>query len=196
MYKRQGYDTAKPGSCVISQTATDSRGNKTTVYLTYTFLPVGSPPWVAYDPSDPTVEPGSELEEPEIVEDWQSGTKYATVTDRLVQTITDPPLSDGWLDGEELRAFLQSRYQFTSAQPDGMLKEVRFAVSRDGKAVEGIDTTQPGEYLIAYTLEDSAGNRTSLFLRYRLQEGEISGEPVSYTHLDVYKRQRSGGEFW
>ena len=133
---------------------------------------------------------------PEIVEDWQSGTKYATVTDRLVQTITDPPLSDGWLDGEELRAFLQSRYQFTSAQPDGMLKEVRFAVSRDGKAVEGIDTTQPGEYLIAYTLEDSAGNRTSLFLRYRLQEGEISGEPVSYTHLDVYKRQRSGGEFW
>ncbi len=102
-----GYDTAKPGSCVISQTATDSRGNKTTVYLTYTFLPVGSPPWVAYDPSDPTVEPGSELEEPEIVEDWQSGTKYATVTDRLVQTITDPPLSDGWLDGEELRAFLR-----------------------------------------------------------------------------------------
>ena len=171
-----GYDTAKPGSCVISQTATDSRGNKTTVYLTYTFLPVGSPPWVDYDPSDPTVEPGSELEEPEIVEDWQSGTKYATVTDRLVQTITDPPLSGGWLDGEELRAFLGSRYQFTSAQPDGVLKEVRFAVSRDGKAVEGIDTTRPGEYLIAYTLEDSAGNRTSLFLRYLLQEGDISGE--------------------
>ncbi|MCQ4950741.1 hypothetical protein, partial [Bittarella massiliensis (ex Durand et al. 2017)] len=106
----------------------DSRGNKTTVYLTYTFLPVGSPPWVDYDPSDPTVEPGSELEEPEIVEDWQSGTKYATVTDRLVQAITDPPLSGGWLDGEELRAFLGSRYQFTSAQPDGVLKEVRFAV--------------------------------------------------------------------
>ncbi|ERI98897.1 hypothetical protein SAMN05444424_0787 [Bittarella massiliensis (ex Durand et al. 2017)] len=188
-----GYDTAKPGSCVISQTATDSRGNKTTVYLTYTFLPVGSPPWVAYDPSDPTVEPGSELEEPEIVEDWQSGTKYATVTDRLVQTITDPPLSDGWLDGEELRAFLQSRYQFTSAQPDGMLKEVRFAVSRDGKAVEGIDTTQPGEYLIAYTLEDSAENRTSLFLQYQLKpgaagdlapDGNSSGGATPYTGMD------------
>ena len=93
-----------------------------------------------------------------------------------MQTITDPPLSDGWLDGEELRAFLQSRYQFTSAQPDGMLKEVRFAVSRDGKAVEGIDTTQPGEYLIAYTLEDSSGNRTSLFLQYSLREGEWGGQ--------------------
>ncbi len=188
-----GYDTAKPGSCVISQTATDSRGNKTTVYLTYTFLPVGSPPWVAYDPSDPTVEPGSELEEPEIVEDWINGTKYATVTDRLAQTITDPPLSDGWLDGEELRAFLRSRYQFTSAQPDGMLKEVRFAVSRDGKAVEGIDTTQPGEYLIAYTLEDSAGNRTSLFLQYQLKpgaagglapDGNSSGGATPYTGMD------------
>lgn len=188
-----GYDTAKPGSCVISQTATDSRGNKTTVYLTYTFLPVGSPPWVDYDPSDPTVEPGSELEEPEIVEDWQSGTKYATVTDRLVQTITDPPLSGGWLDGEELRAFLGSRYQFTSAQPDGVLKEVRFAVSRDGKAVEGIDTTRPGEYLIAYTLEDSAGNRTSLFLQYQLKpgaagdlapDGNSSGGATPYTGMD------------
>ena len=170
-----GYDTRYPGSCVISQTATDSRGNKTTVYLTYTFLPAGSPPWVDYDPSDPTVEPGSELEEPEIVEDWQSGTKYATVTDRLVQAVSDPPLSGGWLDGEELRAFLRSRYQFTSAQPDGMLKETRFAITQNGKAVEGIDTTRPGEYLIAYTLEDSAGNRTSLFLQYRLQEGTIAG---------------------
>ena len=148
---------------------------------------------MAYDPSDPTVEPGSELEEPEIVEDWQSGTKYATVTDRLVQTITDPPLSDGWLDGEELRAFLGSRYQFTSAQPDGMLKEVRFAVSRDGKAVEGIDTTRPEEYLIAYTLEDSAGNRTSLFLQYQLKpgaagglapDGNSSGGATPYTGMD------------
>ena len=168
-----GYDTRYPGSCVISQTATDSRGNKTTVYLTYTFLPAGSPPWVDYDPSDPTVEPGSELEEPEIVEDWLNGTKYATVTDRLVQAVSDPPLSGGWLDGEELRAFLQSRYQFTSAQPDGMLKETRFAITQNGKAVEGIDTTRPGEYLIAYTLEDSAGNRTSLFLRYVLAEREM-----------------------
>ena len=39
-----GYDTAKPGSCVISQTATDSRGNKTTVYLTYTFCRWGARP--------------------------------------------------------------------------------------------------------------------------------------------------------
>ena len=66
-----GYDTRYPGSCIISQTATDSRGNKTTVYLQYTFLPAGSPPWVDYDPSDPTVEPGSELEEPEVVETFQ-----------------------------------------------------------------------------------------------------------------------------
>ncbi len=188
-----GYDTRYPGSCVISQTATDSRGNKTTVYLTYTFLPAGSPPWVDYDPSDPTVEPGSELEEPEIVEDWLNGTKYATVTDRLVQAVSDPPLSGGWLDGEELRAFLQSRYQFTSAQPDGMLKETRFAITQNGKAVEGIDTTRPGEYLIAYTLEDSAGNRTSLFLRYQLSpgaaadlapDGDSPGGAAPYTGMD------------
>ncbi|MBO1680739.1 hypothetical protein, partial [Bittarella massiliensis (ex Durand et al. 2017)] len=33
--------------------------------------------------------------------------------------------------------------------------------------------TRPGEYLIAYTLEDSAGNHTSLFLRYALAEREM-----------------------
>ena len=199
-----GYDTRYPGSCVISQTATDSRGNKTTVYLTYTFLPAGSPPWVDYDPSDPTVEPGSELEEPEIVEDWLNGTKYATVTDRLVQAVSDPPLSGGWLDGEELRAFLRSRYQFTSAQPDGMLKETRFAITQNGKAVEGIDTTRPGEYLIAYTLEDSAGNRTSLFLQYRLQEGTIAGgfeeSETPFTGMEGADwsdgRGGSGGGLW
>ena len=181
--KEAALDTTKPGSCVISQTVTDSQGNQTTVHLTYTLLGKDDPPAVEYDPSDPTVEPGSELEEPEIVEDWQSGTKYATVTDRLVQAISDPPLSEGWLDGDEIRALINGRYRFTSAQGDGALKEIRFAVSQDGKAVEGIDTTRPGEYVIAYTLEDSAGNRTSLFLRYALAEktagGSIGGESAA-----------------
>ena len=174
--KEVPFDTAKPGSCVISQTVTDSQGNQTTVHLTYTFVGQGVPPVVEYDPSDPTVEPGSRPDAPEVVEDWQNGTKYATVKDRLVQAVSNPPLSGGSLDGDELRALLQSRYQFTSAQPDGALKEIRFAVTQNGKAVEAIDTTRPGDYLITYTLEDSAGNRTSLFLQYSLREGEWGGQ--------------------
>ncbi len=137
-------DTAKPGSCVISQTVTDSQGNQTTVHLTYTFVGQGAPPVVEYDPSDPTVEPGSRPDAPEVVEDWQNGTKYATVKDRLVQVVSDPPLSGGWLDEGEIRDLIAGRYKFTSAQPDGALKEIRFAVIQNGKAVEGIDTTQPG----------------------------------------------------
>ncbi|SHG34047.1 hypothetical protein SAMN05444424_2170 [Bittarella massiliensis (ex Durand et al. 2017)] len=175
--------TAKPGSCVISQTVTDSQGNQTTVHLTYTFVDQGAPPVVEYDPSDPTVEPGSRPDAPEVVEDWQNGTKYATVKDRLVQVVSDPPLSGGWLDEGEIRDLIAGRYRFTSAQPDGALKEIRFAVTQNGKAVEGIDTTQPGEYVIAYTLEDSSGNRTSLFLQYRLAEktagGSIEGETAA-----------------
>ena len=174
--KEGSLDTAKPGSCVISQTVTDSQGNQTTVYLTYNLLGRDLPPAIDYNPGDETVEPGSVLDEPEIIEDWQNGTKYATVKDRLVQAVSNPPLSGGSLDGDELRAFLQSRYQFTSAQPDGALKEIRFAVTQNGKAVEAIDTTRPGDYLITYTLEDSAGNRTSLFLQYSLREGEWGGQ--------------------
>ena len=181
--KEVPFDTAKPGSCVISQTVTDSQGNQTTVHLTYTFVGQGVPPVVEYDPSDPTVEPGSQPDAPEVVEDWQNGTKYATVKDRLVQVISDPPLSGGWLDEGEIRDLIAGRYRFTSAQPDGVLKEIRFAVTQNGKAVEGIDTTQPGEYVIAYTLEDSSGNRTSLFLQYRLAEktagGSIEGETAA-----------------
>ncbi|MBO1678942.1 hypothetical protein [Bittarella massiliensis (ex Durand et al. 2017)] len=181
--REAALDTAKPGSCVISQTVTDSQGNRTTVHLTYTLLGKDSPPAVEYNPEDETVEPGSHPDGPEVVEDWQSGAKYATVTDRLVQAITDPPLSGGWLDGAEIRALIDGRYRFTSAQPDGILKETRFAVTQNGKAVEGIDTALPGEYVIAYTLEDSSGNRTSLFLQYVLAEktagGSIEGESTA-----------------
>ncbi len=181
--REAALDTARPGSCAITQTVTDSQGNQTTVHLTYTFVGQGVPPVVEYDPSDPTVEPGSRPDDPEVVEDWQSGTKYATVKDRLVQAISDPPLSGGWLDEAEIRDLIAGRYKFTSAQPDGALKEIRFAVTRDGKAVEGIDTTRPGEYIIAYTLEDSSGNRTSLFLQYELAEktagGSLDGETAA-----------------
>ncbi|MCB5939950.1 DUF5011 domain-containing protein [bacterium 210820-DFI.6.52] len=181
--KEGSLDTAKPGSCVISQTVTDSQGNQTTVHLTYTFVGQGAPPVVEYDPSDPTVEPGSRPDAPEVVEDWQNGTKYATVKDRLVQVVSDPPLSGGWLDEGEIRDLIAGRYRFTSAQPDGALKEIRFAVTQNGKAVEGIDTTRPGEYVITYTLEDSSGNCTSLFLQYRLAEktagGSIEGETAA-----------------
>ena len=94
-----------------------------------------------------------------------------------------PPLSGGWLDEAEIRDLIAGRYTFTSAQPDGALKEIRFAVTQNGKAVEGIDTTRPGEYIIAYTLEDSSGNRTSLFLQYELAEktagGSLDGETAA-----------------
>ncbi|MCQ4949970.1 DUF5011 domain-containing protein [Bittarella massiliensis (ex Durand et al. 2017)] len=173
-----GLDTSKPGSCVITQTVTDSQGNQTTVHLQYTFVGQGIPPVIEYDPNDPTVEPGSRPDGPEVVEDWQSGTKYATVKDRLVQTVTAPPLSGGWLDEGEIRSLLSGRYRFTSAQPDGGLKEIRFAVTQNGKAVDGIDTTKPGEYVVTYTLEDSSGNRTTLFLQFVLQEGGASADTL------------------
>ncbi len=90
--------------------------------------------------------------------------------------MTAPPLSGGWLDEGEIRSLIAGRYKFASAQPDGALKEIRFAVTQNGKAVEGIDTTQPGEYVIGYTLEDSSDNRTTLFLQYVLREGGVSSE--------------------
>ena len=62
---RDSLDTAKPGSCVISQTVTDSQGNQTTVYLTYNLLGRDLPPAIDYNPGDETVEPGSALDEPE-----------------------------------------------------------------------------------------------------------------------------------
>ena len=169
-------NTTVPGSCIISQTVTDSQGNQTTVYLTYNLIGKNTPPAIDYNPGDETVEPGSVLASPEIIEDWQNGTKYATVKDKLIQAISDPPLSDGSLDVGELRAFLQNRYQFTSAQPDGALEEIRFVITQDGKAVEAIDTTRPGDYLITYTLEDSAGNRTTLFLQYKLVLREVESD--------------------
>ena len=174
--RESSLNTTVPGSCIISQTVTDSQGNQTTVYLTYNLIGKNTPPAIDYNPGDETVEPGSVLARPEIIEDWQNGIKYATVKDKLIQAISDPPLSDGSLDGGELRAFLQNRYQFTSAQPDGALEEIRFVITQDGKAVEAIDTTRPGDYLITYTLEDSAGNRTTLFLQYKLVLREVESD--------------------
>ncbi len=170
-----GFDTTRPGSCLIAQTVTDSRGNKTTIYLTYTLISSGGAPAVGYDPGSDTVQPDDKLADPEVITDWQSGNQYATVRDRLVQPVSDPPLYGGSLDLAGVRALIGGRYRFTSAQADGELREVRLTIESGGEPVTAIDTTRAGQYLITYTVEDSAGNRTTLFLQYILTPGGAGG---------------------
>jgi len=83
------------------------------------------------------------------------------------------------------------KHQWLDAGPSSSQQGLLFGETRDG-ATEILDFQPATHGGIASMVEELAAERKrSLVGYYRTEKGEAF-QPVSYTHLDVYKRQQSG----
>ncbi|MBO1680378.1 hypothetical protein [Bittarella massiliensis (ex Durand et al. 2017)] len=162
-----GLPSSTPGSCLITYTVEDEKGNTTTLELTYTFKTRPVMPPVT------PIGPGPAPDGPEEPPPGKDGTLHHTYTYEITRIITDPPEFDGVLTAEKLREIIEGRYTFGPG-------DVSFAMTQSGADIsaQGLPSSTPGSCLGSYTVTDGQGNTVTLLLTYRYIEKPRPPVPV------------------
>ncbi|MEC4185068.1 hypothetical protein VJ918_09635, partial [Adlercreutzia sp. R21] len=165
-------DTSRAADYLITYLVRDAAGNSTTVRLTYHLVASHVPgvivtpdpgtdlvPRPGDDPLSPKPRPIDPPYPPEVAPD---GTQHAVIEDAM-----RVPVQQGkTLALADARSLMLRRYSFTP-EGGGAMTELSLALAdAQGRAVNAIDLSRPGSWLITWKVADVNGNTVTIRLRY------------------------------
>lgn len=180
-------DLSRPGSWLITYKIADANGNTVTIHLRY--LVVSGAPEVTPTPGGDGTGGGTggdsgddgtgggpgggadPLPPISTVVDPETGLTHSVVEDTVVVGTSDEAATP-----ENMAQFLAERYAIASALSDGALDRGPVQLfDASGNPVTQIDRTKPGDWLAVQVVTDSAGNTTTIRVKYLVREGDVSG---------------------
>ena len=182
----ESIDLSRPGSWLITYKIADANGNTVTIRLRY--LVVSSAPEVTPTPGGDGTGGGTggsggdgigggsgggtdPLPPISTVVDPETGLTHSIVEDTVVVGASDEAATP-----ETMAQFLAERYVIASALSDGALDRGPVQLfDASGNPVTQIDRSTPGDWLAVQVVTDSAGNTTTIRVKYLVREGEVSG---------------------
>lgn len=180
-------DLSRPSSWLITYKIADANGNTVTIHLRY--LVVSGAPEVTPTPGgdgaggdtgggsgdDGTGDSSGGGTDPlppiSSVVDPETGLTHSIVEDTVVVGTSDEAATP-----ETMAQFLVEHYAIASALSDGTLNRGPVQLfDASGNPVTQIDRTKPGDWLAVQVVTDSAGNTTTIRVKYLVREGDVSG---------------------
>ncbi|MEY8367605.1 hypothetical protein AALA24_02440 [Anaerovoracaceae bacterium 42-11] len=143
---------------------------------------------------NPDEPPKGTLLPPDEIERIEDGNDLYRLHGVVNDSVTRKTEKDKKISAEELKKFIQDRYIFVRLDGSKIevetVGEIVITNKKNGEAVTEIDLSNPGNYLITWTIKDKQDNTTTINLSYNI----VKPAPPSITNPDLNKDTDGDGD--